>query len=416
MMLRSFLITLLALVVPAVGDAAYSNYNSILIGERAAGMGGACTALYEDPAASPFYNPASISRYVGSTLSTSASVYHKYDVKYSDLGEFSEAPTRINQGTFKAIPTVGGNAHAFGLFALTFSVIFPDYDYFVGPVKAKDGNISHLSYLDESLWVGGALALNLSPQSSIGLSMYYTARDFSRSVFDQQVNGSNITTVNEEKSFTHNDLVYILGFYHQFNDNFSFGASYRLPSIEISGRGSYFKTTLTTSPVVDRRVVSYADLKSQTHIPTRFALGFAYRNLGRWTFSFDVASFGASSYEDIEHYEEADHIIHKPIVNYAFGAEYVANSWLRVRLGAYSNYSSHPEPTLSETRRQGDSIDMWGFSANFSIYTSQQTAFTFGGYYTGGRGVSTQLIGNQVTITPKSEQIFSMLIASSYFF
>lgn len=395
--------------------ASYRNYNSILIGERAAGMGGAATALYEDASAVPFYNPAALARIVGSTFSTSASVYHKYDANYNDQGNLTDATRRINQGTFKAIPSVNSSTKAWGLFGLAFSVVFPDYDYFVGPVKSKNGSVSHLNYIDESLWVGGSAAFNFTPQTSVGLSMYYTARDFYRSVFDQTVNSAtDIVTVNEEKSLTHNALVYILGLYHQYSDNLSLGLSFRLPSLEISGRGSYYRTTTETNPA-RTTPQTLADIRSFTKIPPRVALGTAYRN-DKLLVSADVTYYGATSYEDLEDQSIADHFVHKAIVNYALGAEYKFRSWLRVRGGVYTNYSSHPTPDLTTPRRQGDHIDMWGMSANFAFYTSERTSFTFGGYYTGGRGESVQLINNQLQSTTKSEQIFSMLIASSYFF
>lgn len=400
---------------PPAALASYRNYNSILVGDRAAGMGGAATALYEDTSAIPFYNPAALARIVGSNFSTSASVYHKYDANYNDEGNLTDATRRINQGTFKAIPSINSSTKAWGLFGVAFSVVFPDYDYYVGPVKAKNGNTSHLNYIDESLWVGGGMAFNFTPQTAVGLSMYYTARDYYRSVFDQAINSpTDIVTVNEEKSFTHNALVYILGLYHQYNDKFSFGLSFRFPSLEVSGRGSYFRITTTTNPV-NRDPQSAADIRSFTKIPPRLAFGTAYRS-EKLLLAADVTYYGATSYEDLENSQYADHYVHKAIVNYALGAEYKYRSWLRLRGGIYTNYSSHPAPDPSNQHRQGDHIDMWGMSANLAFYTSERTSFTFGGYYTGGRGESTQLINNQLETTTKSEQIFSMLIASSYFF
>ncbi|MBK7891161.1 MAG: hypothetical protein IPJ84_10045 [Bdellovibrionales bacterium] len=41
-------------------SAAFGNYNSMLIGENAAGLGGAFTALYKDSSAVTFYNPAGL--------------------------------------------------------------------------------------------------------------------------------------------------------------------------------------------------------------------------------------------------------------------------------------------------------------------------------------------------------------------
>ncbi|OQW50863.1 MAG: hypothetical protein A4S09_11090 [Proteobacteria bacterium SG_bin7] len=395
--------------------ASYSNYNSILIGNLAAGMGGAATALYEDASAIPFYNPAGLARVTGSNFSTSASVYHKYDVNYNDQGNLTDATRRINQGTFKAIPAVSSSTKAWGLFGLGFSVVFPDYDYFVGPVKAKNGNVSHLNYIDESLWVGGGIAFNFTPQSAVGLSMYYTARDFYRSVFDQQINSAtDIVTVNEEKSLTHNDIVYILGLFHQYNDNWSIGMSFRFPSLEVSGRGSYFKMTTRTIPP-GNAPESNSDMRSFTKIPTRLAVGTAYRD-DKFVVSADVTLYGATSYYDLENQAYADHFVHLPVINYSLGMEYKYRKWLRIRAGIYTNYSSHPTPDPSDQHRQGDRIDMWGLSGNLAFYTSERTSWTFGGYYTGGRGESTQFINNQLQATTKAEQIFSMLIASSYFF
>lgn len=413
--MKIIFVVLILILNPKQSFASYSNYNSILIGNTAAGMGGAATALFEDASAIPFYNPAGLARVTGSNFSTSASVYHKYDVNYNDQGNLTDATRRINQGTFKAIPAVSSSTKAWGLFGVAFSVVFPDYDYFVGPVKAKNGNVSHLNYIDESLWVGGGLAFNFSPQTAVGLSMYYTARDFYRSVFDQQINSpTDIVTVNEEKSLTHNDIVYILGLFHQYNDNWSFGMSFRFPSLEISGRGSYFRVTTTTNPV-NRTEDSFGDIRSFTKIPTRLAIGTAYRN-DKFIVSADVTLYGATSYEDLENHTYADHFIHKPVVNYALGMEYKFKKWLRLRTGIYTNFSSHPTPDATDQRRQGDHIDMWGLSGNLAFYTSDRTAWTFGGYYTGGRGDSVQFINNQLQATTKSEQIFSMLIASSYFF
>ena len=65
---------------------------------------------------------------------------------------------------------------------------------------------------------------------------------------------------------------------------------------------------------------------------------------------------------------------------------------------------------------RGDHIDMYGFSSNLAIFTSDKVSFTIGGYYTGGQGDSVELVGGQLIRVPKSNQNFSLLVASSYFF
>src|SRR4051812_44004669 len=97
-------ICLSQLVITSTAFAAFSNYNTILIGDRAAGMGGAFTALTEDTGAAAFYNPASIIRMKGASLSASVSVYNKYDTRYGSQADYNKAPLRINRGFFKGLP------------------------------------------------------------------------------------------------------------------------------------------------------------------------------------------------------------------------------------------------------------------------------------------------------------------------
>jgi len=52
-------------------QGAFSNYNSILIGDQAAGMGGAYTAMSSDASAVSFYNPAGLAFLKGHSFSGS---------------------------------------------------------------------------------------------------------------------------------------------------------------------------------------------------------------------------------------------------------------------------------------------------------------------------------------------------------
>ena len=76
--------------------ASFANYNSVLIGERAAGMGGAFTALSNDPAGCSFYNPATLTRMKGNKLSASVNLFNKYDTSFGDQSDFGSAALRVN--------------------------------------------------------------------------------------------------------------------------------------------------------------------------------------------------------------------------------------------------------------------------------------------------------------------------------
>jgi hypothetical protein len=57
-----------------------------------------------------------------------------------------------------------------------------------------------------------------------------------------------------------------------------------------------------------------------------------------------------------------------------------------------------------------------GFSANLSAIKDENTAYTFGGYYSGGAGSSVQKIGDQMKEAVRSQQLFTMLIGFAYGF
>lgn len=382
-------------------------------------MGGAYTALSDDPAACPFYNPAAIARMRGHALSATANVYHKYDTRIGNrVEDLNEAPTRINQGVFKSIPASSGSVSAFGNFALGLSIIVPEYDFYAGEVENKLENGTRtntfLQVLDESLWVGGNLALNISTTQSIGMTMYYTSRNLQRSVTDQSYDTFTRFT-SEEKILSHNSLLYSFGYYQDIGETWSVGASFRFPSLEISGRGSYFKSVFDGGTSNIPTAMGKDNLGTETRIPMKFAFGVAHEIPQKYTYALDITVYGEEDYDDFELQAAADHIQNKAVVNVALGTEHWLKSWLKLRAGLFSNFSS--APTIDRTdRRYPDHIQMWGASANLGVFTSDKVSFTMGGYYTGGTGDSTQNIGQQIVIRPKSKQIFSMLVGSSYNF
>jgi hypothetical protein len=388
-----------------------------LIGDRAAGMGGAFTALTGDTSAAAYYNPASMIRMKGASLSASVSVYNKYDTRYGAQEDYNSAPLRINRGFFKGLPTASGSVVNFGKFALGLSIIEPDFDYFSGEVRATDETSTFLRYTDESLWVGGGFSVRLTPKSSAGLTAYYTARSLDRSVSDALYNGAiSAIITTEEKNLTNNSLVYVLGYQQTIGERWQTGVTFRFPSIEISSNGAYYRSRVTTAPY-NNEVISLLALKSETRIPSRLAWGIAYEVPKNRTISFDVQYYGRENYRDLDVSGiAADAITHKPVTNFALGAEYYIDDWLRWRLGAYTNFSSHPQASVEGGLRHGDHIDMWGWSTNFSINTNDKTWFTVGGYYTGGRGFSSQQVGDAMQLIEKNSQIFTMLTGGGYNF
>lgn len=400
-------------------EAAYSNYSSVLLGDRAAGMGGAFTSLSGDPSGVIYYNPAGLAQMKGHSLSASVNVYHKYDSNFGDMDSFESSAKRINQGSFKSIPAASGSVLSFGHFAFGLSIVVPDSNFYIGEVANENDNISTLQITDESLWVGVGVGKNATKKTSWGISVYYTALDAQLNVRDQSLlnGGTDTRQVVDERSLTNNSLVWILGIQHRFKDNWKLGISYRPNAIEISGKGSYFSSQLDTTGGSDGATQLFEEkVDTDQAIPTKLAIGLSHNIPGKRTYSVDLVHHGEAVFNDFEFKSYARTIDYKGTTNIHFGYEYFMNPLVRVRLGLYSNLSSHAEVTDNTSVWEPEHVDMWGFSANAAVFTSDKVSFTFGGYYTGGKGYSKQLINGSYQKIAVTKNIFSMLISSAYYF
>lgn len=415
--LKMLLVLFLSLGSGATSFASgFSNYNSVLIGDMAAGMGGAFTGLSGDPSACAFYNPATLARMRGTSLSATANVYHKYDTVYGGQRDLLGAGGRINRGSFRSIPASAGSVAAFGPFAVGLSVIVPDYDFFSGPIARPTGQDVNLNVLDESLWIGGNFAVNLSQESSVGLTIYYTSRFFQKQLVDNTRPGNGFANlVTEEKTYSNNSIIYMLGYFHQFNPNWSAGTSLRFPSIEVHGRGTYFLSEINTQSQSTPTTTIESEIPSESRVPLKASVGVAYRQPSRHTFSLDISYYGREKYYDLDNPRARDLIEHVDTWNAALGAEFYLKHWLRWRAGVFSNVSSHPE-IREFSERRSDHIDMWGISSNFGVFTSDKVSFTVGGYFTGGTGHAVERLNGNLVKIDKSQQVFALLIGSAYFF
>ena len=406
------LILLLLFKAPNVW-AAFGNYNSVLLGDRAAGMGGAFTAMSGDPAASPFYNPATLVRMEGRSLSTAASLFNKYETEYGDDQDFDEAPLRLNKGEIFSVPAASGLVQSFRNFAFALSIVIPSFEDFGGVIEVNGDDTSNLTIKDESLWVGGSYAFNFDEKQALGMTVYYTSRNYQRSIVDRYLDGAETVVITEEKSFHNNALIYILGYYYELNRNWKFGLSHRFPSIEISSKGDYQRSRIRTTSGADP-LISAIDLDAETDVPQKTTIGFGYEEPKNKSYSVDISYYAPTSYMDLDVY--GDRIVHEDVWNINVGGEWYVKSWLAVRAGAFTNFSSHPDIPDNPSSRTGDKIDKWGFSTTAVLVTTPNTTFSLGGYYTGGKGHAVEQIGGQLTKIEKSVQVFSFLVGTSFGF
>lgn len=411
-----YLISLSILLAAQSSIAAFSNYNSILIGDQAAGMGGAYTAMTSDASALAYYNPAGMAFLDGHSFSAAVGIYKKFDTTFGKEEDFTKAPLRINQGFFRAIPSSTGNVFKKGDYTLALSIVVPDFDNYKGDLRNNETNVTTLSFIDESLWVGGAVARKISDNESMGLTMYYTARSYTRSLSDRSFpTNSEAILFNSEKTLVENAILAIIGYHIDLSEKWAFGASLRTPGLAVKGSGSYFASRVDTNPY-SVTSINRPDEKSNVNIPAKLALGMAYRDGDDVRVSADATFYQSLEYKDFNDPTIATTWKHRSIWNLAVGLEKRLTSWMKIRTGAFSNFSSHPNPDSKLTGNQPDKVDQVGFSANLVFNSGDKIDYTFGGYYTGGRGKSIQQINQTTEEVIVTQHVFTMLVGTAFSF
>lgn len=417
---EKFLLISIFLFCPLV-FASYSNYNSILIGDQAAGMGGAYTSLAGDGSAMAWYNPSNLAWVEKKTLSAAIGIYKKFDTQYGENEDFTRASLRVNQGFFRSLPSSTGSLIRFDQapdWTFAFSILVPDYEDFKGNIKNTEFIKSTLSTTDESLWVGWAAGRKIDKNNSLGFSIYYTARSYSKSVVDNLYSQNSVSTLySEDRQIQQNSLVLILGGVTDLGKGWRMGMSWRLPSIGVASSGSHFDTQVIADSgstnnlqIINR---NYPRLTSRQTIPSKLAWGLSWTRPSHIIISGDLVYYLGSKTLDLENDEIGEAVEYRSVINAQIGAEVHPIDWLKLRAGGFTNFSSQPTPNPSLNKPQQDRVDQLGFSANASVIAGNIT-YTFGGYYTGGRGKSIQRVGQVYTEVPRTSQTFTMLVGTSY--
>jgi hypothetical protein len=417
------------LTLPIVGSvlflsvkswAGFGNYNSILIGDLSAGMGGAATAVVGDVSSGSFYNPATLGRLKGDAFSATVGIYKKFDTVYGEDQEFAKAPLRVNQGFFRSLPASTGNVIDFRGYKLGLSIVVPDYETYRGDLKKSEIVTTSLNYVDESLWVGGSIAKNIDLQQSLGLTFYYTARSFVRSINDRSNSSATKSVIfNQERNLTENSLVGIFGYYNQLTPKWAIGVSLRPSAIRVAGeaRVNESRTEMDLSgPTLTKIEPDIPTLRAPAKIAGRFSLGASYEPSPLWLWAVDANFYEGYTYEDVDNSLYSNRIEVRPVNNISIGGQWSWADWLKFRGGIYTNFSAHPNPDPELQRLQQDRLDMGGFSANFLFIAKNQVGYTFGGYYTGGRGRSIQRINQTYEVVTVTHHVFTMLVGTHFYF
>ncbi len=405
-----------ALFYASVSFAQFANYNSIILGDRAAGMGGAGTALVEDTSSAAFYNPASLAQSQGSAFSAAAGIYKKYDTQYGSESDYTKTPLKVSTGYFRSLPASTGNLIRREGWTFGLSIVVPEYETFKGDLNSTTDNTSTVAFTDESLWVGVALAKSLSETQSWGVTLYYTARNFTRSIQDRSYpSGSQAILFNSEETLSENALVPVFGYFHKMDSDWNVGASFRPRGIPVASQATYFESLTNTSPYSSNQI-NETDLSSTVFIPAKLSLGVSATVWGDMLISVSGDLYEGFSYEALSFDGRGSFIVRQATANISVGVEKRFFDWLKLRVGAFSNLSPYPNPDPQLKKHQGERVDQAGFSANVVFIADNKIGYTFGGYYTGGRGRAMERVNQDYTVLTKSQHVFTMLAGTQFYF
>ena len=412
---------LACLISPAAVPADEFHYNNMIIGERAAGLGGAFTALADD-ASGMYYNPAGIVHSQEKSLSASVNAYYSLSKKYSGVIAGSD----LNRNYSAIVPNFFGIQQPIGSVSFGFSYAVPEHafenmdetfaDLPIPPEMKQhygDPNLRIASYVlnlnteDSVNEFGPSVAIKVSETLALGMTLYVHKRDvlFIENELLRLSNGRDRLT-NFYFKIREWGTRPILGLLWKPSDRFSFGAA--LSRTFVVDSDATFQqidhSTLDDQPVLNHQRITSSD---KQEYPWQCRLGAAYRINPSWLVTGDVALYPGFGYEML-----GTRVEREAVANFALGTEYSPWKGWTFRGGVFSNQSNSPDITTG-TNLGGEKIDMYGIAGSISFRIKQST-ITVGGNYAQGSGtahITSDRIDQDV-----SARTWNVFIASTYHF
>ncbi len=398
----------LLFISASTANADITHYRNILVGDRAANMGGAYIGLADDSSGC-YYNPAGVSYTTGINLSGSVNAYHIQRSTYEDAirGEdWKRDSSELIPNFFGVIKNHGN--HSFGL-----SVVVPDsfvqhQDQELKDLPTPPGTDTIKRYTlnrheeDSTTIAGVTYAYEISETLALGTTINYYSRT-SRNANNQTILYGDNTSLGSfyNSSWSEKGLYPKLGVRWAPHRKFSVGATISQVFIMISKWD-----VMNNIKEVNSTKFVYTKDSSKVRRDTPFELGIG---LGLYptdslTFTFDTNIYTDPGKDPFSPYG------YEPVINFSFAAEYEINKKNVVRMGYFTNSSNVPTPN-NETRNL-EHIDMWGISTGYSIH-SESTSFTIGVVFSKGTGLA-QIYDNMPTAVKVKRFSATGLLSTNY--
>ena len=392
--------TLLILSLLSLGEIAAADeyhYNNMLIGDRAAGMGGAYTAISDD-ATGLYYNPAGIV-YVGDkNFSASVNAYYNQTKKFENV----IGNQAFIRNSSALLANYFGIVKPFGRYKVGFSYAVPDAvsenqnQTFTNVGTYTSRFTINLNNRDSTYNIGPSIATEVNDDLSVGLTLYAHIRD-SQLILNQFLEGTDPNTSaatvswkNDYFSINETGIRPILGVEWSPAEKISLGfmlsKTFVLSSTTTQQLSCYDSSTYNATnnqatcydgvQAPTTQVPTINNSKIKRDYPTHIGLGAAYfanRDLlvsADWSYNTAVK----------------DPIFGDKVAtfNMALGTEYYLTRKWAVRAGIYTNMSNAPDIQAGVTNIP-EQINIYGLSLSISNF-SGSASVTVGGNISYGTG------------------------------
>lgn len=377
-MLKSFLLivvfTLTSILCPHPGMADDQNYQNYVVGERAAGMGGATTAFSDAPEGT-FYNPGGLVFIKDNRISLSANIARYTKGSITNAIVIGNVRKDLSLSSLEFVPVSSVALRRFNLRwdkktsikdkknVLALSFYTPESTQYEGKEEVAQGAVEALlRYRIENAvrFAGPSYARKLSDSLGVGVSVFYTLRKFARETFLSATTSATTFVHNfSNNDYSYGGLVALLGVKWWATPKWHLGLSIRPYSLRLHGSGEANASNATelgasgTNPT--RTILN--NLRVNLPTPMKVTGGIGYRSGDRLTLAGDVSVYMPNEFAGIHDPQGrvADvRIEQKLIFNGNIGMEYRMREKFPVRAGFYTNYSSAPSLGTSSTNSRID--------------------------------------------------------------
>ena len=360
------LLSLMALLFSSnVLVAVEDHQRNLLTGNRGAGMGGAYTAIAEDPAGGA-YNPAGLVFAKSSEISLTVNSYDT--TRTTHLATIGSQPYQVKSESLT--PAFVGGTYTFGRIALGWAYLTHDTqdidqnDQFTNlsdELKLSTFTIQHLE-INNNNWGGVSLAGLLGNHLALGLSGYYYRHEIKYLEHQFATFKDNSFVMTNIRGNAQNlGLIVIPGIQVRW-DAMSFGIAAKVPSV-ISNKGALYTDIVRANAeqtAQKQAVASYDSTSLNEATPTTLQIGLAHTSSGGQVVSAEILYHDVTS---IKNQPLASRM--KNTFNYSLGTELNLTPVV-LRLGLFTNNSLNPN-LESGKKNQPSHVDFKGITASIGF-------------------------------------------------